>query len=179
MLRRIMLSVGLLWLGSTAVLAGPFYVGASAAKTNLQEDDLNGSFDASDTTFKAFAGFRFLKFLGVEGGYVDFGSLEDTNAGTNTTVEGNAYDIFVVGVLPIGKHFELFAKGGVFQWDRDADSDGLLSGNDSDSGTDPVWGAGMAFVLGSHIGIRLEFERYEMSDIDSLDQESAGLEIRF
>jgi len=179
MLRRILLAVGLLWLGTTVALAGPFYVGASAAKTNLEEDDLNGSFDASDTTFKAFAGFRFLKFLGVEGGYVDFGSLEDTNAGTSTTVEGNAYDLFAVGVLPIGKHFELFGKFGVFQWDRDSDSDGLLSGSDSDSGTDPVWGAGLAVIFGSHIGLRLEFERYEMSDVDSLDQTSAGLELRF
>jgi len=179
MLRRLMLVVGLLSFASTAALAGPLYFGASAIKTNLQQDDLGGSFDASDTTYKAFVGFHFLKFLGLEASYVDFGSLEDTSAGIDLSVDSTAYDLFLLGVLPLGSHFELFAKAGLFMWDRNADASGAVTGTDTDSGTDPVYGAGMSIIFGKHIGLRLEYERYGMSDVDKLEQESAGIEIRF
>jgi hypothetical protein len=178
-MRRLLLVVALLSLGCTAALAGPFYVGASAIKTNLQQDDLGGSFDASDTTYKAFVGFHFLKFLGLEANYVDFGSLEDTSAGIDLSVDATAYDLFLVGVLPLGSHFELFAKAGYFKWDRNADASGAVTGTDTDSGSDPVYGAGMSIIFGKHIGLRLEYEKYDMSDVDKLEQESAGIEIRF
>jgi len=179
MLRKMTMVLGLLLLGSTAALAGPFYVGASAMKTNLQVDDLGGSFDASDTTYKAFVGFRFLKFLGLEGSYIDFGTLEDSSAGIDLSVDATGYDLFLVGVLPLGKHFELFAKAGYFKWDRNADASGTMSGSDSDSGNDPVYGAGAAFIFGKHIGLRLEYEKFDMSDVDTLEQESVGVDFRF
>ena len=179
MLRRMMVVVAMLSLGSTAVLAGPFYFGASAMKTNLQVDDLGGSFDASDTTYKAFVGFRFMKFLGFEASYIDFGSLDDSSSGIDLSVDATAYDLFAVGVLPLGKHFELFAKAGLFKWDRNADASGATSGSESDSGSDPVYGAGAAFIIGKHIGIRIEYETFEMSDVDKLEQESVGVDFRF
>jgi hypothetical protein len=179
MLRRILMVVALVSLGSTAALAGPFYVGASAMKTNLNIDDAGASFDASDTTYKAFVGFRFLKFLGLEASYIDFGTLDDSTSGIDLSVDATGYDLFLVGVLPIGKHFELFAKAGYFSWDRNADASGVVSGSDSESGSDPVYGAGLAFILGKHIGIRVEYEKYDMTDVDTLDQESAGIDFRF
>src|SRR5206468_8278013 len=63
MLRKTLFAIMFLLFGSTMALAGPFYVGASAGKTNLQVDDLGGSFSSSATTYKAFAGFRFMKFF--------------------------------------------------------------------------------------------------------------------
>jgi OmpA-OmpF porin, OOP family len=180
MLRRLMMAVGVLLLCSTATMAGPFYIGASAAKTNLNVDELGDSFDSSDTTYKAFAGFRFFKFFGLEGGYVDFGNQNDTSSsGIDLSVDATAWDLFAVGVLPIGKHFELFGKFGYFRWDRNAEASGAVTDSDSSTGNNPVWGAGMAFVFGKHFGVRLEYEKYQMSDVDNLHQESAGLELRF
>ncbi len=168
-----------LLLGSTTALAGPFYVGASAGKTNLQVDDLGGSFSSSATTYKAFAGFRFMKFFGIEASYVDFGSPEDSDAGVDLSVDATAWDAFAVGVLPLGKHFELFAKAGLFRWDRNAEASGAVTDSSSDTGTDPVYGAGMAFKIMKHLAIRLEYEKFKMSDIDSLTQSSAGVDFRF
>jgi OOP family OmpA-OmpF porin len=182
MLRRMMLVVGMLALCSTATMAGPFYIGASAAKTNLQANDinsLNDSFDSSKTTYKAFVGYRFIKFFGLEGGYVDFGNQSDSNNGIDLSVDATAWDLFAVGVLPIGKHFELFGKFGYFRWDRNAEASGVVTGSTNDTGNNPVYGGGMAFVFGKHFGVRLEYERYKMSDVDNLNQESAGIELRF
>ncbi|HYV85363.1 MAG TPA: outer membrane beta-barrel protein [Patescibacteria group bacterium] len=179
MMRRLMMAFGLLVLCSTAAMAGPFYIGASAAKTNLKVDELGDSFDSSDTTYKAFAGFRFFKFFGLEGGYVDFGNQNDTTSGIDLSVDATAWDLFAVGVLPLGKHFELFGKFGYFRWDRNAEASGAVTDSDSSSGNNPVYGAGMAFVFGKHFAVRLEYEKYQMSDVDDLNQESAGLELRF
>lgn len=179
MLRRFMLLVGILLLGSTAALAGPFYIGASAAKTDLKVDDLGDSFDLSDTTYKVFAGFRFIKYFGLEGGYVDFGNSEDVGSGIDLSVDATAWDLFAVGILPIGKHFELFGKYGYFWWDRHAEASGVVISSEDESGGNPVYGAGMAFVFGEHFGVRLEYEKYKMSDVESLSQQSLGFEFRF
>lgn len=173
------LPIACLLLGSTTALAGPFYVGASAGKTNLQVDDLGGSFDSSATTYKVFAGFRFLKFFGIEGGYVDFGSTDDSDAGVDLSVDATAWDAFAVGILPLGKHFELFAKAGLFRWDRNAEASGAVSDSSSDTGTNPVFGAGAAFKIMKHLAVRLEYEKFKMNDIDSLTQTTAGVDFRF
>jgi OOP family OmpA-OmpF porin len=179
MMRRLMMVVGMLLLCSTATLAGPFYIGASAAKTNLKVDESSDTFNSSATTYKAFAGYRLFKFFGLEGGYVDFGNQSDSSSGIDLSVDATAWDLFAVGVVPIGKHFELFGKFGYFRWDRNAEASGAVTSSDSTTGNNPVYGAGMAFVFGKHFGVRLEYEKYKMSDVDNLNQESAGLELRF
>jgi OOP family OmpA-OmpF porin len=184
MLRKTLFAVALLpitclLLGSTAAVAGPFYVGASVGKTDLQVNDLGGSFSSSATTYKAFAGFRFMKFFGIEGGYVDFGSQEDSDAGTDLSVDATAWDAFAVGILPFGKHFEMFAKAGLFRWERSTDSSGAVADSSSDTGTNPVYGVGAAFKIMKHLAVRLEYEKFKMNDIDSLTQSSAGVDFRF
>lgn len=179
MLRRFAILAGVLLLGTTATLAGPFYVGASAAKTDLKVDDLGDSFDLSDTTYKVFAGYRFIKYFGLEGGYVDFGNSSDVSSGIDLSVDATAWELFAVGILPIGEHFELFGKYGYFQWDRHAEASGVSTVSDSDSGNNPVYGAGLAFVFGKHFAVRAEYEKYKMSDVENLSQESVGLEFRF
>lgn len=179
MLHRFMILVGILLLGTTATLAGPFYIGASAAKTDLKVDNLGDSFDLSDTTYKAFVGYRFIKYFGLEGGYVDFGNSNDVDSGIDLSVDATAWDLFAVGILPIGKHFELFGKYGYFQWDRHAEASGVVISSEDESGNNPVYGGGLAFVFGKHFGVRLEYEKYKMSDVENLTQESAGFEFRF
>lgn len=182
MLRRFMIFVGILVLGTTASLAGlsgPFYIGASAAKTDLEVDDLGDSFDDSDTTYKVFAGYRFIKYFGLEAGYVDFGNFNDVGSGIDLSVDATAWELFAVGILPLGKYFELFGKYGYFNWDRHAEATGIVISDEEESGSSPVYGAGMAFVFGEHFAVRLEYEKYKMTDVESLSQQSAGLEFRF
>jgi hypothetical protein len=60
------------------------------------------------------------------------------------------------------------------RWESDVS---LLGGSQSDSGTDPTYGAGAQFRVGS-FAFRLEYERFELDD-DSSDLVSIGFTYTF
>lgn len=161
-----------------------FYLGGSVgtAGTELQFED-GVEFDEDDFAWKAFAGFNFdlpVIDLALEGGYVNFGS-----PGGNVDVPGvgsadvavdvdalSGFGLLGVDLGPIG----VFAKAGVVSWDAKSTVDGLGSGDES--GTDPAYGVGARFSIGS-IEIRLEYEAFDL-DVDGVDSTdlsmvSAGL----
>src|SRR5262249_15559584 len=144
------------------------------------DDSLSGfDFSADDSSRKFFAGFTFLKFLAVEGSYINLGSPEDSAGGTNVELKLTGYDVYGVGVLPLGKHLEIFAKLGYIFWDSSTDFTGVITSSDSDSGEDPAYGGGIAFRLTKHFDIRAEYERFEIKDIDKVEVSSVGAALRF
>lgn len=166
-------------LGTTMAHAGLF-VGASVGDATVKEEETGVSFDASDTGSKIYAGFTFMKFFALEASYLDLGSPEDEiNTGTDAKLDTTGWDVYAVGILPIGKHFELFAKVGVIVWDAEASYEGVTNGKSTDDGSDPAYGAGLAFVFGKHFAVRAEYERFELGDIDRAEMYSAGAEFRF
>jgi OOP family OmpA-OmpF porin len=177
MVRRLLFAVMILGMCTAAAHAGIF-VGASVGSSGVDVQDSSVDFSESATGYKAFGGFRIMKFFAVEGGYVDFGSPEGSaGGGTDVKVSATGWDVMGVGTLPLGKHFEIFGKAGFILWDSDVDSSG--SGSASDSGNDFMYGAGVAFKFGKHLAVRLEYEQFDVSDIDTVDLTSAGVEFRF
>ena len=160
-----------------AALAGPLYVGASVGQTEFKAEESGFNFDGSATSYKIYGGYRFMKFFGVEVSYLDFGSPDDSSGGTDVSVSATGWDAFAVGVLPFGKHFEIFGKAGLVLWDSDTDVSG--SGSNSDSGTDTVYGAGLSFIFLKHLGVRAEYERYKLQDTDNVNIVSLGADFRF
>jgi OmpA-OmpF porin, OOP family len=177
MKRVIGVIVLVLAMASGAALAGPFYVGASVVDSKVKVEDSGFDFDSSDTSYKIYAGYQFFKFFGVEGSYLDFGSLNDETGGVDVTIDSTAWDAFVVGIIPFGDHFQLFGKAGLVLWDSDTDVSG--SGSDSDSGTDAAYGAGLEIIFGKHFGVRAEYERYDIKDTDKVETYSIGADFRF
>ena len=176
-MRNRILALVLVAIGMTsAALAGEAYVGAAVGKTGVKVSDQGATFDESDNSYKVYGGFRFLKFFGVEGSYVDLGAPKDTVGGSDVTIDATAWDAFAVGVLPLG-FFEIFGKVGMVAWDSDVKISG--TGSDSDSGTDPAYGVGIAFKLGKLLAIRAEYERLDIEDTDKVDMASVGLDFRF
>jgi len=157
--------------------AGSFYVGASVGDTSVKVDDSSGNFDASATSFKVFAGWNFMKFLGVEGSYLDFGSPKDTVGGTDVKIEPTGWDAFIVGKLPLGKRFDIFGKLGMVFWDTKTKVEG--AGSDSDSGNDTVWGLGATWHIGDHLGIRGEYEVFDIQNTDDVTMWSVGAQWQF
>ncbi len=153
---------------STSQAKADFYLGASYAQSYVSFDDI--SFDEDDSGFKGFVGFNFLKYFGIEGGYYDFGNPSDAL----TEVELSAWALQARGVLPLGDHFDLFAKVGYMLWDAEISGAGALEDDDFDL----TYGAGFTIIFGDHVGIRGE---YEILDVDQSDYEliSLGVEIRF
>lgn len=137
-----------------------FYIGAGAGEASVKD----GPFDESDSAYKVFGGYNIgfipLVDFAVEASYVDFGN--PATGGTGVEVTGlNAFGLAGLSFGPFG----VFAKAGVIDWDVDVNDNGVKG---SDSGTDPAYGIGARFALGS-FAVRAEYEVYDLdADLDML-----------
>lgn len=151
----------------TASAESGWYVGGSVgnAKVGLQEiKDNDIDIDDSDTGYKFYTGLKFT-MLAIEGGYIDFGTIEDAEG--SAEVSGfDAFGILSLGLGPV----EVFGKLGGFVWDADVDTVGDTY---KDDGFDPALGIGAAFNLGG-IGIRAEYEYFDIGDFDDVSMLSVG-----
>jgi len=156
------------------------FLGGSVGDASVNDSDPTFDFNSSDTGYKLYGGFTFIKFFAVEASWVDFGSSEDEiSAGTDAKIDPTGWDVYAVGILPIGKHFEIFGKAGIIVWDAEATYSGAISGSSDESGSDTAYGAGVAFVFGEHFAVRAEYERFDIEDIDQVEMTSIGAEFRF
>jgi len=179
MVRRALLVIFMLGMCTAAAHAG-LYVGASVGNSGVEVTDSGFDYSESDTGYKVFGGWRFMKFFGVEGGYVDFGAPDGSaGGGVDAKVEGTGWDAMAVGILPLGKHFEIFGKAGFVSWSTDVKLSGASTGTSSDSGNDTMYGLGAAFKFGKRLAVRLEYENFNVSDIDTVDLTSVGVDFRF
>jgi OOP family OmpA-OmpF porin len=153
---------------STAQAGWIFGAGVGSNTVNIDED-----FDESDLGWKAFAGYRFIKYFGVEAQYVEFGSPDNEDFEVDLSDLG----IYGQGIIPIGEHFEITGKVGYHLWDIEVE-DLNLDESGSDDDWDFSYGAGVAFVFGEHFGIRLEYEEFEVEDTDNVTMASASFEWR-
>ncbi|UTF60391.1 porin family protein [Gilvimarinus sp. DA14] len=154
------------------------YIGGSMGNAELSFDEELADigridFDDDDTGYKLFAGYNFglvpLLDLAVEGGYIDFGSQNDLD--TKIDVTGwNLSGLVGVNLGPVG----LFGKAGFIDWDSEIEH---VSLDTSESGTDPAYGLGAKFHLGS-FGIRAEYEIFEADSAD-IDFYSLGASVTF
>jgi outer membrane immunogenic protein len=177
------MAVLLLLPAGTAWADSGFYVGGSVgnAGTDLKFDD-GTNFDESDTAWKAYGGFNFdiiVVDLAVEAGYVNFGSpsgnVDVLGVPTGVGIDLDALTGFGLVGLELGP-IGVFAKAGLVSWDAKASLDGI--GSEKDSGTDPAYGIGARFSIGS-IELRAEYELFDINvdgtDSSDLSMLSAGL----
>ena len=167
-----------------------FYLGGGIGGSSLEIRDFNEElgdlrFSGSGTAYKLFAGFRFLNFLAVEGGYVDLGDPNDVVGGSgddaiDVKIGLKGWDAFAVGLLPIGP-VDLFAKFGVVSWDADIPARLIPSDvidTESESGTDAAYGIGVALRLGK-VALRAEGEQFKIADADDVYMFSIGASFTF
>lgn len=133
------------------------YIGAGIGDATVKE----ANFDASDSAYKVFGGYNIgfipLVDFAVEASYVDFGK-PSTSAGS---VEVNGLNAYGLAGLSFGP-FGIFAKAGAMRWDVESN----LGTTSSDSGTDPAYGIGARFAIGS-FSARAEYEVYDLdADLD-------------
>ena len=170
-----------------------FYAGAGIGQINVEVDNIYGTsldFDEDDLGFKLFGGYRFFRWLSVEGIFLDGGNPETTTtAGSESarlSVEVQSLVAATIFSLPIGDQFEVFLKPGFAYWDSTTDfrySSPTFSDRfaDDDSGSAFFIGAGAGWTIGD-AGLRLEYEWFDVApeynfDTDEFDDEldaSAG-----
>jgi len=154
-----------------------FSVGASIGYANIENNDPAFDFDANDTGYKFFANYSFANYLGFEGGFVDFGEPGDDVLGLPGKIDAQGYTLYAVGRLPLAESVELFGKAGVISWDADSIVDGSLVG--ADNGDDLALGFGASWNANGTLGLRAEYEWFDIPDADNVWMASLGLVLRF
>lgn len=174
-----------------------FYIGGSVGQSAVEVlgdeeipeiPDLN--FDENDTAWKIFGGYNWKLTalnLGVEGGYVNFGSPNqtfDVDIGggqivpVNLAIEPTAINLWGTAGFDLGL-LDIYGKLGMVFWDVDfvasaaGDSESI-----GDDGNDIGYGIGGRLNFGN-LGIRLEYEIYDIEDSDDVSMWSLGAEWRF
>ncbi len=185
-----------------------FYAGISAGVASVDVDKqsfddaltsvgvtgLSSKVDENDTAYKAYLGYRFNEHFAVEGGYVDLGAAQykASFTGGNAKVDWESHGVFVeaVGILPVGDAFSLFAKGGAYFSDNEADIEatgpgGSASESLNDDGTSFVFGLGGEYAFSKTVSLRAEWERFtdvgdenETGEAD-VDLVSVGVKVSF
>lgn len=180
---------------STLLVASPamaaddsgFYIGAGFGETAVEVNDiadLGLKFDDSGTTWKILGGYQFMKYFGAELEYIDAGDAEDRwresaggySAEVDASIGFSGFNASAVGILPLGEKFNVFGKLGFIMWDADFEVSGSVVGPDidedfrdrgTDDGTDLSWGIGAGFNFTENLGVRLEYQSFEISDTDA------------
>lgn len=173
MIRRFLLVAFVSLVALSAPAYADFYVGASYLSTNADFSTAVDDFSTDDAGWKAFAGFTFLKFVGLEFSYRDMGSFEDSSSSGSINADLTSYDGAVRGIIPIG-FLELFGKVGY----ASISTEGGVSGISFDeSDWKLFYGAGIGFNFGGHFGVRAEWETYDTDE--DLNTFSLGALIKF
>lgn len=159
-----------------------FYLGASLGQSTFREFCSGGptvlSCDDTDTAWKLFGGYRFNRYVALEGTYVDWGEVSGILADPTPRVvplRQTATGVAVVGSIPLGPEFSLFGKLG-YLWveqERPASASGSFERKEEEA----HFGAGARFAFTPNWVARLEWER--TSEDTKVHTLSIGLEYRF
>jgi len=166
-----------------------FYVGggigvASFDVADFYEDYQPLLFEEGNPGFKFFGGYRILRYLGVELGYTDYGTVikheELRPVGNQSLSVGiNQWDASVLGMLPLGKKISLYAKVGAASWDTDVIAENGPDTEDlSSSGTDLTYGLGLDLLF-KKVGMRVETGWVDIPDTTGVMLVSFNLTYNF
>lgn len=159
-----------------------FYVGGGVGQFNVQIDDVDQTdnaierLDDSDTSWKAFVGWRLNQYFALDLAYVDFGRPSDrfdasgSSGDFNVALSGFAPS--VIGTMPLGP-VELSAKAGYYFYKVkaaiDIDQPTSPAFRSSSNEQDFFYGFGVGMTFLERLNAKLEYERIDSSVVDDAD----------
>lgn len=169
-----------LLLGINGQVLAQAYIGAGAGLTASDLcNDIAGpgvNCDDEDTGLKLFGGYKFTPNFAAEAAWVDLGEVSASGPGGSATVEADGFQVAALGMFPINPQISLFGKLGAFMWDANVTtSAGFTVGDD---GTDIMLGFGGMWNITQRIGLRAEWERFDV-DSEDVDFLSVGVQFNF
>ena len=165
------LAVLLVVLAAAAATAGaqdrPFYVEGNIGRTSV--DDLEGaSINESTTGLRLATGYRFSKWFGVGGAYVNLGTIKssiDVGGGTvPVKASADGFEVTLNGRVPLTEALALTAHAGILWWAGDTSVGGVAA---SDSGNDPTWGVGVEYAFGPTFVGTAGWRRFSVDNVDA------------
>ena len=159
-----------------------FYIGVGLGQFDVKVDDLEGvgdvlqDLDADDSSWKFILGWRFNPFLSLEADYIDLGA---PNGNFDATGSSGQYELdlagfaaYVRGTIPIGI-FEISGKVGYYFHDVDVhvdfDNVGPNNGNvfnSSSSSEALTYGVGAGVTFFGHLNTKVEYEFFDIDEVD-------------
>jgi hypothetical protein len=143
------------------------YLGAAIGKAGIKDNINTETFDSNDAAYKAFIGWRFkvpIVDLAIEGAYTDFGKPSQTVGAQRVETKLHGPSLAGLAILPLGP-IDLYGKAGAINWSADTTIGGSTT---SKSGTDTFYGLGVGFTIWK-LGLRAEYERFQVKDVDRVD----------
>jgi len=183
---RFAASVGLFCVATAGLADGELYVGAGIGQADARGYDANVvarallgqnvavnniSVDDTHSAYGVFIGYRPLLYFGVEAAYARLGrftfsalTVPDPGTVSGSTVV-DEWNLAALGIIPIGQHFDAFAKAGLGYWRAKFDASGVGAGStvvgESASGLNPVLGVGARAYFLEHFAVRAEWTLYK------------------
>jgi hypothetical protein len=169
-------------MAQTPANTGGPYLGVGWGQFNVDVDNLsdagstaNNIINSDDNAWKAFAGWRFSPYIGVEVAYIDLGNpgdrFEGSGSNGNYSLDISGFSPALVGTLPLGP-VELFAKVGYYFYDVDLRLDLDAPGPDVDSSSsrdDFIYGGGVGLTFAEHLHVRAEYEKVDLKNASNSD----------
>ncbi len=138
------------------------------------------------TGWRLLGGYRWGKYLALEGGYTDLGDIEASYSGTGPLssaeqkavypASGSGYELSLLGLYPFSENLSGFVRGGLFAWHAEYSTN--AGTRVSDSGRDRVFGLGGEWRVNAQWSLRLGWDRYTVAR-DSTNLISLGGRYRF
>jgi len=146
------------------------YGGIGIGYSTFQVDPID--FEGSDFATRQFLGFTWGDYIGVETGYINFGTVNDKVAlqqgqqSLNDAIETWGYNLSVVGRYPLNQDLDAIAKVGMIRWDSEATLETFPLPTKVD-GDDILWGVGLDFRGAGRVHVRIEGEFVNIDFADS------------
>lgn len=153
---------------------GGIYLGAGVGQGQIRDDSAGVRFDAKDTSYKGFIGYRFTWLpiidIAAEAAYTDFRTLKQQNNEYKLHgASGSGLLIFPLGPL------DVFGKAGVMQAQSQKNIGGVVTSKTATSG---VYGIGAGFRIWK-IGVRAEYEFFDVKAVDRAQMYSVSAIFQF
>lgn len=163
------------------------YVGGGVGYFRLNDEDFPDSDEElkdNRWSWQGRVGVQFNPIFSLEGGYTDFGEVEDGPL----KLDANGTFAAALVHLPLGGGFAPYGKIGQLWWDAErkltTTTGGVIGGGQttisrsSEHGSDTFYGVGVRFGEGPGLQMRVEYDRFAFDDAD-VDMASVNLQYRF
>lgn len=146
------------------------YGGVGVGYSTFQIDAID--FEGADVAVRQFLGLNYGDYVGLEFGYVNFGTVDDevvldaVEGSINNSIESWGYELAVIGRYPINQELDAFGKVGLVRWDSESTLENFPLATKQD-GDDLIWGIGLDFRGSGRFHARIQADFLDIGFADS------------
>ncbi len=164
---------------SSSANAKGLFAHAEIGRSNISEDLDTGTgvvpVDESATGFRLAAGYEVTDYFSIEGGYIDFGTVDFSAGIVSGNAEADGLEFALIGRIPIGDRISLTGRAGYMWWDAKVSVLDLAS---TESDRNSLFGVGAEFRATDSFAITAGWSRYKLDSTD-IECASIGVLARF